>query len=66
VEGRPVTGRSDFRALKTANGTCVLGLWFYQVEGLTVTPIFVDPGESWRNLIPTRGVGDSPGFPNQL
>ena len=50
VQGKPVTGRSDFKGLKIANGTCVLGMWFYQVEGLTVTLIYADPGEDWKNL----------------
>jgi hypothetical protein len=50
VQGKAFTGRSDFKGLKIANGTCVLGLWLYQVEGLTVTLIYADPGEGWKNL----------------
>ena len=50
VDGKPVTGRSDFHGLKLNNGTCVLGMWFYQVEGLTVNVIYADPNEDWRNL----------------
>jgi hypothetical protein len=50
VEGKPVTGRSDFKGLKIANGTCVLGMWFYQIESLTANVIYADPGENWKNL----------------
>lgn len=50
VDGKPVTGRSDFKGLRVANGVCVLGMWFYQVEGLTVTLVYADPGVPWKNL----------------
>jgi hypothetical protein len=50
VNGQPVTGRSDFNGLKLTDGRCVLGMWFYQVDGLTVTLIYADPTEPWRNL----------------
>jgi hypothetical protein len=50
VNGKPVTGRSDFKGLRLASGACVLGMWFYQVDGLTVTLIYADPNEPWRNL----------------
>ena len=50
VEGKSVTGRSDFKGLKIASGGCVLGMWWYQVDGLTVNVIYADPRENWRNM----------------
>jgi hypothetical protein len=50
VEGRAITGRSDFKGMRIENGACVLGMWFYQVEGLTVTLIYADPRVNWANL----------------
>jgi hypothetical protein len=50
VQGKPVTGRSDFKGLKIANGSCVLGMWFYQVDGLTVNLIYAGPSEKWENM----------------
>jgi|SRR5215831_3043236 len=50
VRGNPVTGRSNFKGSRIANGSCILGIWFYQVEGLTVAPVYADPGVNWANL----------------
>lgn len=50
VEGHRVTGRSDFHGLSVKDGRCVLGMWFYQVDGLTVNVIYADPNEHWRSM----------------
>jgi hypothetical protein len=50
VEGKPVTGRSEFHGLNLDSGRCALGMWFYQVDGLTVNVIFADPDQNFKYM----------------